>query len=223
MKKRIVILMLILLVSVPFYGQKKSKFGVHTGATYSKEVGQHLSDVDKKYAIDFMVGISLDYYLTEKFSIKANLSYDRKTYEYDIKTISSLEFDPNISGAIDIRATATFAYITLPLMLKYDFKKENGFFVNAGPYAGLLLDMRVKAKVSGYPEENFNYTNNYNSYDFGISAGIGKSFKINEKNDIVIEIRDNLGLIPLNIYTSENGVTKINSINLIAGWSFDSK
>ena len=72
MKKRIVILMLILLVSVPFYGQKKSKFGVYTGATYSKEVGQHLSDVDKKYAIDFMVGISLDYYLTEKLSIKAN-------------------------------------------------------------------------------------------------------------------------------------------------------
>lgn len=216
--------MLILLASVHFYGQKKSKFGLHAGATYSKEVGQNLpSGVDKKYAFDFMAGISLDYYIADKVSIKGNLSFDRKTYEYDLEESYFQEFDPVISDPIDLKINATFKFITFALMLKYDFKKENGFFVNAGPYAGLLLEMKVKAKGSGYPEENFDYTENYKSYDFGISAGIGKSFKINDKNDIVIEIRDNFGLVPLNVYTSPNGVTKINSINLIAGWSFDTK
>ncbi len=58
--------------------------------------------------------------------------------------------------------------------------------------------------------------------DLGLSFGLGKTIKFNEKNEIFIEIRENLGLINTNKYgVWGDGNVKTNSLNLIIGYSLN--
>jgi len=59
-------------------------------------------------------------------------------------------------------------------------------------------------------------------FDFGVNLGVGICFPIDEKNDLNIELRDNLGLANINTgSTVGNGAIKTNSVNLIIAWQFE--
>ena len=62
----------------------------------------------------------------------------------------------------------------------------------------------------------------FKKVDFGWSLGIGKKFKINEKNKLSVELRDNLGLQNISdVPVQGNGTVKTNSFNLILGYEFN--
>ena len=113
------------------------------------------------------------------------------------------------------------------VMIKYDFKNAAGFFVNGGLFLGYLLDSKVKgeANTNQYPElTDFSQstTEFNNQFDFGFVFGLGKSFRLNKKNNLNIEFRNNLGLSQTNKNNTFNGNTvRSNSYNLIVGYAFD--
>ncbi len=213
MKKNEIALFIVgILFTSLIYAQNEIGFGVNVGGTYSKFRGNKLIEsADAK--IDFLIGVSFEYYLKENLSIKTNLNYERKSYTN--KSFGIDEFGLTIN---EVKITTNFDYISLPILIKYKLGNSNQFFVNGGPFLGYLLNN--KSKASGYPDDETISLNK--KLDIGLSFGIGKKFNLNDKNNLNIEIRENLGLINISdVEVIDNGTIKTNSLNLILTWGFE--
>lgn len=225
MKKSLLLLIVLMLTTSHIFAQHRKKFGINTGLTYSTFRGMDLPGVDYGYGTGLVVGFSYEYYLKENLSIKANLSYDNKKSKgnVDFEVRATLEDPPR---TFNESVTYNYNYMTLPVMIKYDFK-NSGLFVNGGLFLGYLLDSEVKgdANTNQYPElTDFteSTTELNNQFDLGLALGFGKTFKVDSKNSIVVELRNNLGLSKTNKDNTFDGNTvKSNSYNLLVGWAFD--
>jgi Outer membrane protein beta-barrel domain len=234
--KKLLFCISFLLISITSNSQNsKIKFGVQAGLNYSTLWGY---DLPSYYApsytespdFGFLGGLSCEYQFKEKLSLHVELSYERKTQKSNNNIlINDSDFDPtnSINGEEKFETKKNYDYLVLPIMLKYDFKDKNSFFVNGGPFIGFLLQSSLTndldPRILGPNEQNKRITTkNNNPIDLGFSLGLGKTFDINDKNSIFIEIRDNVGLI--NTSKSKafgNGTIKTNSLNLVVGYSFD--
>lgn len=214
MKKYIIALFLIALITDLAYSQEEktnneTKFGINGGISYSKFRG---NDLIKKSNADLglLFGISFEYYLNEDFSIKANLNFENKSISND-----DIYFADDY--ILETKAKASHKYIVLPIMAKYNFGKNKNFFVNGGPFIGYLL--KVTSKTSGYPDSDF--SDLFKKTDFGLSIGIGTKIPLNEKSNLNIEVRENLGLSNISdVPVYDDGTLKTNSLNLIVNWDF---
>lgn len=206
---------------------QKIKIGVNAGATYSGFSGMSNTFIDYNYWFGFMAGGSFEYYLNDNVSLRANLSFERKSNraksEYSLR--ESYDEPEHI---YDQTFTNHYDYLTLPVMAKVDFGRKNLFFVSGGIFVGYLLQSELRSQSEDqtnydpidepFDESPINTTGFNKRLDYGISIGIGKRFKMSDKNELVLEIRDNLGLANTNDATSTK--IKTNSVNLILGWQF---
>ncbi len=154
-----------------------------------------------------------EYYLKENLSIKTNLNYERKSFNTQNFGTDEFGFVNN-----EVEITTNFDYLSFPILVKYEFGNSKKFFVNSGPFLGFLLS--TKSKADGFPDSDSTSLNK--KLDLGISFGIGKKFNLNDKNNLNIEIRENLGLINISdVEVIDNGTIKTNSLNLILTWDFE--
>lgn len=231
--RELLLSILFLLTSFLNYSQdSKIKYGIQAGLNYSDLRGYDIPDgLDFFYsdspAFAFLGGINFEYQIKEKLSLKLELNYERKSQKLHTK-YKNINEAPVIDDEIDefeVKAKRNYDYLVLPLMVKYNFGNKNSFYVNGGPFIGYLLKSNLKDKVydnGSMESQTAETTNNNNTTDFGLSIGLGKSIKINEKNSIFIEIRENLGLYNISKYKVwGNGEVKTNSLNLIVGYSLN--
>ena len=217
-----------LLISFLNYSQNsKIKFGVQAGLNYSTFLGYDVpKDLGPVYsespAFAFLAGINFEYQIKEKWSLKLELNYERKSQNAD-NYIEFTEVDGFTQG-YDFTSKKNYDYLILPIMVKYSFSNKNSFYVNGGPFIGYLLKSNLTndLEIDGFNNDSVETTNLNNKTDFGLSLGLGKTIEINKKNAIFIEIRENLGLTN----TSKNkvwgnGEAKTNSLNLIIGYSLN--
>lgn len=203
------------------------KLGINAGATYSNFSGIENPNDNFEPEVNFLVGFSAEYLFSEHLALKANLSYDRKSsHGESIETFLIHPFPLEDEILFSKRTIGVrYEYLTLPVMAKWNFGKSKRFFVNGGPFVGYLLnaeshstnDQASTLKI--YSDGTLNITDFTKRIDYGVSVGIGKSFRLTDKNDLVVEIRDNLGLSNTNDFPGGNDI-KINSVNLILGWQF---
>lgn len=215
------IVVFFIFISVTSIAQTKVKFGVNAGATYFGIRGNEVANKNK-YDFNYLLGTSVEFVYTPKVSLLLNLNYERKSFKNDIRQELKLvdPFDPIISGQFnEIILQVTQHYLVLPIICKISLGKNNGYFVSPGIYGAYRLatvesfkESGVKYKVSGL----------FNDLDFGLNLGVGKRIAINSKNNLNIEIRNNLGLINTSkVPVINNGSVKNNSFNLILNWEFN--
>ncbi len=211
-KRKIALFIIGMLLTSIIYAQNEIRIGVNTGGTYSKFYGNNLiENADAK--IDFLIGVSFEYYIKENLSLKTNLNYERKSFTN--KSFGVEEFDFSIN---EVKITTSFNYLTLPILIKYELGNSKQFFVDGGVFIGYLLNN--KSKANGFPESDSTSLNK--KLDGGLSFGIGKKFNLNDKSNLNIEIRENLGLINISdVEVFDNGTIKTNSLNLILTWDFE--
>lgn len=205
--------------------ESKIKFGIQGGLNYSSLRGYETYTNDNP-GFAYLFGISFQYQVKENLSIKADLNYERKTQKS--KDVLELESDnpqnPFTPGVYHFTNTAFLNYIVLPIMLKYNFSNDKSFYVNGGPFLGYLLKSGASTtlNIQGLNNEDIDDTKYRKSLDYGISAGIGKEFKLNGNHQIYVELRENLGLANIAKSNSLYAYTvKTNSINVIAGYTFN--
>ena len=208
--KKTILFLLALIFTSSIYSQ--IKIGLNAGATYSKPYEGYMGF---DAGIDFLIGASFEYYLNENLLLKTNLNYERKSFG------DSFPFTDNRGMLIgQIKATTNFDYLTIPIMAKYEFGNSKKFFVNGGPFLGFLLREENKADVPSVGQiTTIDLINK--KIDVGLSFGIGTKIYINDKSNLNIELRENLGLLNISdneVY--EGGNLKTNSLNLILNWSF---
>ncbi|WET01947.1 porin family protein [Flavobacterium sp. YJ01] len=226
MKKITFLLFTISLITFKTTAQEsKNKFGIQGGLNYSSFRGYD-SFTNDKAGFAYVFGLSFQHQIQENLSIKADLNYERKiqntkgTVEILEPTFPTGPMEENYH----FKTTAYLNYVVLPIMIKYNFSGDKSFYINGGPYLGYLLKSGIKSKsnIPGVINADDEDTNRKKSLDFGLSAGIGKEFKLDTNHQIYVEIRENLGL--QNISKTEvinDGTIKTNSLNLLVGFTFN--
>ena len=216
MKRNLLVVSFIVLLFNLGFSQSKIRLGIEGGPNYSSYRGFYGSgNFDPR--ISFTAGITSEFRLNHQLYLKTGLSFERKratngAYYYNLNPNSP--FDPGIRIAAYIQAD----YVVCPVMAKYEFTKNDSFYMAFGGFMAFTL------KSDFFTDDNYNSSNVFKSPDIGLCIGVGKSFDFGLHNKIYIEIRDNLGVVNINkSYHFNNGKVNTNSFNLICGYSFDFK
>ncbi|MDY0780166.1 porin family protein [Tenacibaculum sp. IB213877] len=196
--------------------QEKVKLGVNAGVNYSslRESDNIFRKTDSDFA--YLVGAKFEYIINENISIITDINYEVKKTSYDV-TVASNQDDPWFPNT-NLKVKTNQNFLTVPMLINFKFGSSNTFFLNGGPFLSYLLNAKSHTQGNVYADES----SKFKKTDFGISFGIGKIISLDDKNDLIIELRDNYGLIDINsnLYNDFNEV-KTNSLNLTVSWSFN--
>lgn len=179
-------------------------YGIEGGAGRTYLSGTAIDKSFRAEKFGFTGGIFYQVNAPKLISLRAALAYEMKG---SAATYSLTDQSGQLIRKVKLRQN--FSYITLSCLLRASFGKRVRFFVNAGPYAALLVT-QPKGNVIYYQEK-------YKQTDYGISGGLGCSFPFGRKTALGLELRHSAGLrniAPVASYL--NGKTiKTNSTNLI--------
>lgn len=159
--------------------------------------------------LSYSAGIAGIYNFDYVWAVKLGAAYERKGTDFDRTDIST-------TGSVNLD------YISVPLLARAKFGKRFKFFVNTGPYLGILLsNQTIINAYSNVSEQVFDNTDSTKSTDFGISLGAGVEFPDCTCGIFTIEIRDNFGLTNISKSKETNAPElKTNSLNLLIGYAF---
>jgi len=155
-------------------GKGDVEFGVNTGVNFT-----NISDSDNTAGTNttFNFGGSADYYFSDRWSIKAKLIYDRKGWDDDAIMDSYGNY---------VRTDINANFITIPVMANWHFGSKRNWYLNFGPYTGVLLN----AKETRFDRD---LTKFLNSSDFGLSLGIGVKIPVSDKLKVFFEYEEQYG------------------------------
>ena len=190
--------------------QSEFKIGINVGLNYPDVRGNQFAQFNN-FKVGYLFGVSLDYYLKDNLSIKTNVNYERK-----IKKLELIFFNNQAQETGTENYNEIFDYINIPILLKYEFGNAK-YFINGGPFFNYLIKNEID---DDYPNDDSGLVTEQKKIDLGLSAGIGTNISINEKNDLVIELRNDFGLINTGgVPNQVDGTLKTNAIKLILGWN----
>ena len=146
-------------------------------------------------------GLFLTYSIQNTFGITAKLLYAQKGASFK---------------SIDTKQTLN--YIEVPVIGRFFLNKEGTFRPNIflGPSFGFLTGATNKVGSSNRVDID-NYSSVFNSFDFGLTGGLGFNILISNETYFIIDARYTHGLSDI---TKAAGVVNNNSFGLTAGISF---
>lgn len=191
------------------------EFGVEGGAGI-RSLRFDPKDSLFKTSISFTGGIAGQYNINPMWSIKLGAAYERKGAEFEQTT--------TVGGTTTTsKGKFNVDYVAVPLLVKATFGsgKKVRFFVNAGPYVGILMASKFKNESPTTTETDLK--DSTKKIDFGVSGGIGMEVLVGTNMGFTVEARDNFGLTDIND-SKMTGASKIktNTFNGMVGfkWKF---
>ena len=177
MKKELLMAVFVLGLNTVLFAQKKGdvEFGFNVGFNNSTVSN---SDVSADTAYGLNLGGSVDYYFSDRWSIKGKLIYDQKGWDngfFEDNFGSSFTTDYNVN------------YLTVPVMANWHFGSKRNWFLEFGPYMGFLLnaeEVRFGTDV----------TDGFSSTDFGLALGIGVKIPLSDKLKLFFEYEGQGGM-----------------------------
>jgi hypothetical protein len=174
-------LLLVLGIYSSTFAQTKNnvEFGANIGynVAYVNESGY--GDFDSPAVGGLNLGVSADFKLSDRWSLKAKVVYDQKGWndgyivEADGETINNVNFQLN--------------YITIPVTANWHFGRMKNWYLNFGPYAGFLLNGTETSSGA-------NVKSDFSNTDFGVALAIGVKFPITDKLKLFIEDEGEAGV-----------------------------
>ena len=159
--------------------------------------GAGMSPFVKDGVVIFNVAGSADYYFSDRWSIKAKLSFDRKGWVLEHAVAPGIKYEH----------VAYADYMTLPIMANWHFGRKRNWYLNFGPYAGILLN----AKYNDFEED---LTDDFDTFDFGIAAGVGVKIPVSDKLKIFIEYEGLYGIVSVTEEWKGNAYTGREALNV---------
>lgn len=156
-------------------------------------------------------GFIFQYNFKNFLSVKTGLSYQAKGFQ--VKNILFMDESDNM---VPGKTSSRMDYITFPILVKASFGKKVQFFVNAGPYAGYLLQKTDRTEMgSKYSTKKDDLSiSGLNRWDFGVSGGIGIAIPIRTYWVVSIEARNYTGLLDIAEASSTKWVTNTTDLRV---------
>lgn len=193
--------------------QNKIDIGFEGGPGITFLRGNEILSTYNKLKIDFSCGIFFQYNFPKTFSIRTNITFERKGSSW---SFSTTDLNGNLTV---IKGHSNLDYLTVPVLFRLTFGKKITYYFNAGIFMGYLISQKYIYHNIGFLPSD--HTSEYRSFDMGISGGIGFAIPVRNKFAISCELRNNLGL--LNIAKGavyNDGSIKTNSTNLLIGITY---
>lgn len=235
MKKLFVIIIITVFYCSLSFSQSNHRLGFVFGPNHFSLRGSNFLD-EAKSDFGYFVGVSYEYKLDENLSLVTGMTFEQKRINHSsqFKYAFVNEQGEFITHDYSVETKNKYYYFSLPVLLKYNFGKDKLFFVNGGFFIATTGKHKVSRKTTnetlGYSytpttgNYNFPFADDIEGFDYGVSFGIGKSFKLNSITNISVELRDNFGLVNIIQDFNESGVKntiKTNTLSLITQLSFD--
>ncbi|MER3318538.1 MAG: porin family protein [Allomuricauda sp.] len=168
------------------------EFGIHSGLNLAN-VTVSEGQTNTNTRASFNAGVSSEYYFSDRWGLKAKLVYDSKGWANGF-----IEDEENNSST-----TTNFRlnYLSIPIMANWHFGSNRNWYLNFGPYVGLL----TSAKDS---ELGMDVKEAFKSTDLGLALGIGCKFRINDNTKLFIEFDGQSGFIDI---FKENNLVSVNN------------
>ncbi len=192
--------------------QEKLTYGIQGGINYSSLRFEDVRTTKHDAELNYFIGISSRIHLRTNMFLDIEVNYDRKKVSVYLEEviINSLSYGGGF------RIFDIYEFITLPVMLRYEFGKKKIFFVKGGPFLGYFLSAKERINNG---ELSMDLSQYFSDFDFGFSIGIGKVFSLGNSNKLNLELRNNLGITSIQGHP-ESQYTKTNSLNIVLGWIF---
>lgn len=192
----------------PISGQVSNRVGFFLGP---QVLIPGANDIGTRYepGFRFTAGIYHEVAIGRYFSIVSEVNYSGlgTSNEYEIKPLGTTEFNQMLN------------YMQIPVL----FRLRTGgdllsTFVETGPYVGLLLTAksRLRDESGVIPEVVTDIRDNFETFDWGIKAGIGFDFQPLPQHIFTLGIRFSQGLYDVQLATGLQN----RSIGLHAGYVF---
>ena len=174
MKKILTTLLILLgIYSVSFAQTRNTvEFGANIGYNESN-VTYSGSGQSSDYVIGFNAGVSMEYYFSDRWGIKGKLIYDQKGWGNGYLTFD----DGSEIDGVNFHLN----YLTIPVMANWHFGRMRNWYLNFGPYVGVLLNTTETSNSVDNLKDAFNTT------DFGLALGIGVKFPISNNVKMFFE------------------------------------
>jgi opacity protein-like surface antigen len=189
MKKLLVSMLLLTGVYTAAKAQtaNSSEFGVNVGVNQSTvQYSGTGENADYKGGIN--LGVSGEYYFTDRWGIKAKVIYDQKGWANGYLILT----DGTEIDGVDYHLN----YVTIPIMANWHFGRTRNWFIDFGPYLGFLAS-------SNETSHSADVSPLFNSTDVGISLGIGVKIPVSNKAKLFFEYEGQGGFT--NVFTQSDG------------------
>jgi len=223
------------------------KLGVHSGLSIPKIRGKEADIFTRGFTSrqGLFFGLGADIGLTPRLSLALGLNYNSQGGLRKGLQPITMELPPGLPvppGTIlfaDFRNETILDYLEVPVMARFWFGKKVRFFVNAGPYVGLLV--RARALTSGtsaiYLDEggtqpiiippatdplivdlgaDTNVLDSLRKTNFGLAGGGGILYSLGAV-DLCLEAHLQLGLSTLQKYTETDGQSQTGALVISLG------
>lgn len=141
-----------------------------------------VKDNDLSSVWNWGAGIVTNYYFTENIAVQLEPMYILKG-----GVIEAIENDP--------RLEISLSFFEVPILFKYDFGKDENFYLLGGLSVGYLLSSEINTELNGYPF-TADMQETTNSMDLGGTLGAGMKFPAGS-SIIFFEVKYTLGLVNL--------------------------
>lgn len=161
---------------------------------------------EDKTKINYSLGPSVNYNISEKFSIMTGLLYATKGY---ILNYHFNLFDPN-DPAFPNKSNINVSYLDIPLLISYDFIDQDklSIFASTGVVSSFLIkEKEISTMGNGSVKETKYSRPPFNKLLFAIDLGLGLKYNLSEKLFISIVPYWRYGLNKLNDKILESNQT----------------
>ncbi len=202
MPRFIIVLLIVLSLCTTAFSQTKGKveFGINAG--YNAATVTAGENTNSKYRSGFNAGVSADYYFSDRWSIKGKLNYDQKGWNNGFVQMGNSTYTTDFH----------LDYLTIPVMANWHFGRTRNWYLNFGPYAGILLSASETANDMDLKE-------GFSSVDFGLDLGIGVKIPVSERTKFFIELNGQSGFSDL-IKENQGETIRSRTSNINIGFNF---
>jgi opacity protein-like surface antigen len=181
MTKLFTSLIIVLCLYTATFAQTKSnvEFGANIGYNISYVNVTGITDVNSPGTSGVNLGISAKIPLSGIWSIKGKVIFDQKGW--------SDGFLSNADGTVINNINFQLNYITIPIMVNWEFGKKKNWYLNFGPYAGFLLGATETSTSTDVKSD-------FNSNDFGLSYGLGVKIPVSNRLKLFFEYNGQSGI-----------------------------
>lgn len=212
MKSKFLMLSLTLLTSITLSAQ--TTIGITAGVTFANvTVKSQGISASFKLKPGFTAGVLLNAPLSANFILQPALNFVQKGYK--IKDVEGTE-------------TVTLNYLEVPLNIVYSPKKNEGFFIGAGPSIAYGISGKDKVTNTGSTMTDLNDKIKFGSgadelkgLDFGVNALVG--YRLAGGFMISVNYNHSLGKLNNDDGSGENGTIKNNYFSFKIGYAFGKK
>lgn len=191
-------------------------------------------------------GVFVERFINDHISVELEINYSGEGGERDgLQPITQAPMDlpPGQYLYADFKNKSVLNYLEIPLMGKYQWVHSKRWcsFVEAGPYVGFLLSAKEKTSgmsqiyldrnrtpltIEGQPLPPFsfdadtNVKNDLNTVNWGIMAGVGMGYMLNDHNEIFFKIHGEYGLRSVQKNTASNGSSNTGCLVFSIGYKY---